>query len=88
MGYVPFVAFKVYEMSVHVGVFKLFVAKDILDEFDVFGSVVFHGCFPMSECVRVSCLIHFLLETNIPRRIEHAVAMPKAEPKTTKSIVG
>jgi hypothetical protein len=54
VGYVLIVAFKVYEMGVHVGVFKLLVAKDVLDEFDVLGSVEFHGCFPMSECVQVA----------------------------------
>lgn len=52
VGHVPIVAFKVYQMSVHIGVFKLLVAENVLDEFDVFGSMIFHGCFLMSERMR------------------------------------
>lgn len=54
MSYVPIVAFKVYQMSVHVGVFKLLVAQNVLDEFDVFSSVVFHRCFSVPECAHVN----------------------------------
>lgn len=50
----PFVAFQVYQMSLYVCVFKFFVAENVLDEFDVFGFVVFHSCFPVSECVQVN----------------------------------
>jgi hypothetical protein len=39
VGYVPLVAFEVYEMGVNVGVFKFLMAKNALDEFDVLGSV-------------------------------------------------
>jgi hypothetical protein len=33
VGYVLIVAFKIYEMGVHIGVFKLLVAWDVLDRF-------------------------------------------------------
>jgi hypothetical protein len=54
--------FQSFEMGVHVGVFKLLVAKYTLDEFDVLGSVEFHGCFPMSECVQVNLSQFRILE--------------------------
>ena len=53
MGYMPFVAFEVYELSVKVSCFEFLVSQDLLYVFDVFGSVIFHGGFPMAECMKV-----------------------------------
>jgi hypothetical protein len=40
-----------YELRVDEGVFDVFVAEQAHDVEDVFGSVVFHGGFPVSEGV-------------------------------------
>jgi len=52
VGYVPFVALKVYQLGVQVGVFKFLMAKNLLYILDVFGSMVLHCGFPMAECMK------------------------------------
>ena len=45
------VVFERYELRVHKRVFDVFVSEQLHYVEDVFGFVVFHRCFPVSECV-------------------------------------
>lgn len=76
----PFVAFKVYQMSVYACVFKFFVVENVLDELDVLGSVVFHGRFPVCECVGVERALRFPIHSlHIRLKIGVAIISPEQE---------
>lgn len=53
MRYMPLVGFKVDQLSVHIGVFKFLVSKQLLYSFDVLGPMIFHGRLPVAQRVKV-----------------------------------
>jgi hypothetical protein len=47
------IVWKVDELRVEQGIVERSMAQDLLDIQNIFGSMVFHGCFPMPKGVKV-----------------------------------